>query len=67
MFRLRGGLARDQFGIQNDGLYGVCAAGTKYIVEEYYNTIIEALNFIGKQDIPRTILNIFCALAFNCV
>jgi hypothetical protein len=40
MFRLRGGLSRDQFGVQNDGLYSLCAAGTKHIVEDYHSTII---------------------------
>lgn len=46
MFRLRGGLARDQFGVQNEALYAYCSGGTKHIVEEYYKTIIDALHFV---------------------
>lgn len=46
MFRIRGGLARDQFGMQNEGLFSVATAGTKRIVEEYHKTVSQALDYI---------------------
>ena len=66
MFRLRGGLSRDQFGIQHEGkpkfynltgfyaigLFTRALAGTKYIVENHHNTICAALDFIC--DSPTT-------------
>lgn len=39
MFRLRGGLARDQFGIQHEGLFTRARAGTKLLVERYHSTV----------------------------
>jgi len=50
MFRLRGGLARDQDGTQHEGLYTLAAAGTKNIVEKYHNTVATALNFVCDSD-----------------
>ena len=46
MFRLRGGLARDQHGMQHEGLFTLAKAGTKHIVEEYHDTAVAALNLI---------------------
>ena len=46
MFRLRGSLARDQFGMQEVGLFTRASAGTKVIVEEYHLLITSALNYI---------------------
>ena len=46
MFRLRGSLARDQFGMQEVGLFTRASAGTKVIVEEYHQLITSALNYI---------------------
>jgi len=38
MFRLRSGLARDQYGTLNIGLFTKATAGTKVIIEEYHET-----------------------------
>lgn len=46
MFRLRGGLARDQFGVQHSGLFSRAMAGTKHIVERYHEAVASALCFI---------------------
>lgn len=46
MFRLRGGLARDQFGIMHSGLFTRAMSGTKKIIEKYHDTVASALNFI---------------------
>lgn len=46
MFRLRGGLARDQYGIQNEGLFCNATAGTLNIVETYHEVVIQALNTV---------------------
>jgi TAG lipase/steryl ester hydrolase/phospholipase A2/LPA acyltransferase len=46
MFRLRGGLARDQFGMQNEKLFRNALAGTKLLVEKYHQTIAASLDFI---------------------
>ena len=46
MYRLRGALARDQFGMQQEGLFTRAAGGTKVIVEEYHQLIANSLNYI---------------------
>lgn len=51
MFRMRGGLARDQFGMQHEGLFSRAMAGTKHIVEKYLETVCEGLNFICDSPI----------------
>lgn len=51
MFRLRGGLARDQFGMQHAGLFTRAMGGTKHIVERYHETMSSALNFICDNPI----------------
>lgn len=59
MFRLRGGLARDQYGMQHEGLYTRARGGTKKIVEKYHETVASALNLVcdgmasaGEEPIP---------------
>ena len=52
MFRIRGGLARDQYGTLNKELYDVAQAGTKRIVEDFHDTISRALNFICDTEDP---------------
>jgi hypothetical protein len=49
MFKFRGGLSRDQFGVQHEGLFSKCAAGTKELVEEYHDTVSQALEFIAES------------------
>ena len=74
IFRLRGGLARDQYGMQHgqeilsnhcdctftrfifttmksEGLFSKAMAGTKYLVEEYHETVARALNLICDSRI----------------
>jgi hypothetical protein len=51
MFRMRGGLARDQFGMQHEGLFSRAKAGTKHIVETYLETVCDGLNFICDSPI----------------
>ena len=50
MFRLRGGVSRDQFGIQHQNLYSTASAGPKLIVEQYHATVCEALHFVADTD-----------------
>eukprot|EP00606_Chrysophyceae_sp_TOSAG23-5_P001038 GSChrysophyteH2.ASY1.ANO1.71.1 assembled CDS len=55
MFRVRGGLSREQYGTMNKSLYNVASGGTKKIVEHYHNTISTALEYICDTedvDIP---------------
>ena len=51
IFRLRGGLARDQYGMQHEGLFSKAMAGTKYLVERYHETVSRALNYICDSRI----------------
>lgn len=58
MFRLRGGLARDQHGMQHEGLFTRAKAGTKHIVECYHDTAMAALNLIcDGVDVTESIPN----------
>jgi hypothetical protein len=50
LFRLRGGVCRDQFGIQNEGLFTKALSGPKLIVEQYYYTLCEALDFVCSTE-----------------
>ena len=51
IFRLRGGLARDQFGLLQERLFSKAFQGTKRLVERYTQTVCSALNFIADEDI----------------
>lgn len=53
MFRVRGGLARDMFGIQHEGLFTKAQAGTKLIIEKYHDTMAMALNYICDSSISE--------------
>ena len=46
MFTLRGGIARNKFGLLHEGLFSKALAGTKVLVETYHNVICASLNFI---------------------
>lgn len=50
MFRLRGGLARDQYGTSHEGLYSLATSGTKFIVDEYHSVCSKALNYICDTE-----------------
>lgn len=60
MFRLRGGLSRDQFGVLHDGLYTRAMAGTKLIVEKYHEVMTSALNLICDSPISEEEVSFFC-------
>lgn len=51
MFRIRGALARDQFGIQHEGLFNRALSGSKHLIESYHETMATALNFICDSPI----------------
>jgi TAG lipase/steryl ester hydrolase/phospholipase A2/LPA acyltransferase len=51
MFRLRGGLARDQYGMQHEGLFSRAKSGTKLIIEKYIASITYALDFICDSQV----------------
>ncbi len=59
MFTLRGGIARNKFGLLHEGLFSRALAGTKVLVETYHFTICSALDFVcdapvlpGEDPIP---------------
>jgi TAG lipase/steryl ester hydrolase/phospholipase A2/LPA acyltransferase len=64
MFRLRGALARDQFGMQHEGLYSQALSGTKLIVEKYHGTVVKALNFVCDSPISDDEVPTDAKLAF---
>lgn len=39
MFILRGGIARNKFGLLHEGLFSKAMAGTKILVETYHNVV----------------------------
>ena len=49
-----GGLARDQYGMQHEGLFSRATAGTKRIVEKYHDTVSYALDFICDSQVVRS-------------
>ena len=58
MFTLRGGIARNKFGLLHEGLFSKALAGTKVLVETYHNVICASLDFvchgpsIDQDEIP---------------
>ena len=59
MFILRGGIARNKFGLLHEGLFSKALAGTKVLVETYHNVVCAALDFVcdapvreGEAPIP---------------
>lgn len=64
MFRFRGGLARDQFGMQHEGLFSKALSGTKVLVEKYHETMAKALNFICDSPIADEEIPTDAKLAF---
>ena len=57
MFRIRGGLARDMYGMQHEGLFSRAAAGTKTLVEDYHATVAGALDYICDSTSDQVISN----------
>lgn len=65
MFRIRGALSRDQFGIQHERLFTRALGGTKHLIEEYHETMARALNFICDSPIAdEEVSNLFLCLVF---
>jgi len=62
IFRFRGGLARDQFGMQHEGLFSRALSGTKVLVERYHETMAKALNFICDSPISDDEVRLDCLL-----
>lgn len=59
MFTLRGGIARNKFGLLHEGLFSKALAGSKVLVETYHNVVCKALEFVceaptlpGEDPIP---------------
>jgi len=60
IFTLRGGIARNRFGLLHEGLFSKALCGTKVLVETYHNVVCAALEFVcdaptalvGEQPIP---------------
>ena len=59
MYTLRGGIARNKFGLLHEGLFSRALAGTKVLVETYHNIICTSLEFVcdtvaspGEEMIP---------------
>ncbi|CAB9518021.1 Patatin-like phospholipase domain-containing protein [Seminavis robusta] len=59
MFVLRGGIARNKFGLLHEGLFSRAMAGSKILVETYHNVVCAALDFVcdapvreGEAPIP---------------
>jgi hypothetical protein len=60
MFRIRGGLARDMYGMQHEGLFSKAAAGTKVLVEDYHSTVAASLNYICDTDTEQVLVITLC-------
>jgi len=59
IFTLRGGIARNRFGLLHEGLFSKALGGTKVLVETYHNVVCAALQFVcdaptspGEEPIP---------------
>jgi len=59
IFTLRGGIARNKFGLLHEGLFSKALSGTKVLVETYHNVVCAALQFVcdaetcpGEEPIP---------------
>ncbi|CAH0485681.1 unnamed protein product [Peronospora farinosa] len=46
MFSLRAGLLRKHWGLGNPQLYSVSKVGTKHVIEEYLDTIVQSMNVV---------------------
>ncbi|OQS06498.1 patatin-like phospholipase [Thraustotheca clavata] len=75
MFSLRAGLLRKHWGLGSPSLYGVSYVGTKHIVDEYMDTILESMDLVlrskgsggplgSMDDVSKQALSIDNKLAF---
>jgi len=51
MFTLRGGIARNKFGLLHEGLFSKALGGTKLLVEEYHSWICRGLDFCADGQV----------------
>lgn len=51
MFTIRGGIARNKFGLLHEGLFSKALAGTKVLVETYHNVVCAALDFVSDAPV----------------
>ncbi|KAG2523691.1 hypothetical protein JM16_005262 [Phytophthora kernoviae] len=68
MFSLRAGLLRKHWGLGNPLLYSVSNMGTKHIIEEYFDNIVQSMNAVlrakGSDNESNEELSIDNKLAF---
>ncbi|GLE03090.1 hypothetical protein PINS_up011969 [Pythium insidiosum] len=68
MFALRAGLLRKHWGLGNPRLYSVSHVGTKHVIEEYLDTIVQSMNTVlraqGTDDDSKEELSTDNKLAF---
>ncbi|TMW64494.1 hypothetical protein Poli38472_011374 [Pythium oligandrum] len=68
MFALRAGLLRKHWGLGNPRLYSMSNVGTKHVIEEYLDTIVQSMNTVlrasGTDDESKEELSIDNKLAF---
>mmetsp|Transcript_38702 Transcript_38702/g.121293 ORF Transcript_38702/g.121293 Transcript_38702/m.121293 type:complete len:819 (-) Transcript_38702:163-2619(-) len=64
MFRLRGGLARNKYGLLHEGLFNRAHTGTKCLVEEYHGTVCKALQYIAEEETEDLSIPMEAKLAF---
>ena len=50
MFRLRGSLRRNQYGIMHEGLFSKAHSGTKALLKDYHDTVVNSLHFIAQSE-----------------
>ncbi|TDH72697.1 uncharacterized protein CCR75_006043 [Bremia lactucae] len=50
MFALRAGLLRKHWGLGNPKLYSVSNVGTKHVIEEYLDTIVQSMNTVLRAN-----------------
>lgn len=50
MFRLRSSLSRNQYGIMHEGLFSKAHSGTKRLIKQYHESVVNGLNFIANTE-----------------
>jgi TAG lipase/steryl ester hydrolase/phospholipase A2/LPA acyltransferase len=51
MFILRGGIARNKFGLLHEGLFTRALAGSKVLIETYHNVVCASLEFVSDAPV----------------
>jgi hypothetical protein len=50
MFRLRSSLSRNQYGIMHEGLFSKAHSGTKRLIKQYHETVVNGLLYIANSE-----------------